>query len=118
MTKIKIEKPIIQTESGLSKEFKKDIGEKMKAYNPKSSNSDEILNSMAQTILSSISKRFEEFFITARNHMVTTYEVYSVALEAAGFIQNSSIAARVDCTVLVEQCERFLQMQLKDKMVE
>jgi len=49
---------------------------------------------------------------------VKIYETYSVALEAAGFVQNSSIAARVDCTVLVEQCERFLQMQLKEKIVE
>lgn len=117
MTRIKIEKPLVKTEKELSKEFKMEIGEKMKAYNPKLSNSSEILDSMAQTTLSSISKRFEKYFIDSRKN-VKIYETYSVALEAAGFVQNSSIAARVDCTVLVEQCERFLQMQLKEKIVE
>lgn len=102
--KIKIVKnmynPVDTWLSDKTNEFKKEFTGIVKGFDPKKSNPEAALEKMQNSI---------ESYLSSENK---TYEAYRVSQEAAAFAMDSSISLKVDCSILMEQSERFLREKL------
>ena len=107
--KVKIEKECLKPAYVGSSHFKENVVEIIKKaldIKPKPEDSD------YEKARDKISKEIESYLADPHNIIPSVYEKYTVGLEAAAYTMNSSIGVRVDCSILVEQCEGYLENKL------